>query len=214
MGCKFLRFKYKPKTGLIEGMREGWKIFFPNGQRVLNKTEWRGKEPRSCCITNYSSPPTSGGTDPVFDVEVTYRPKGYISYTGKTRYDGWTAMVLTTPDEALQGGQEPNYVPREVYGEADFNSIDFGEFVGEFDTVDVKQTTADVVFDELNRSGHFSSNAGFMAPHRSRPSAKISLSDNAAGLYPDGFGGRIVNINLQTDGLPNLFVTLWKERWT
>ena len=58
---KILKFKYTPKQGMIAGMREVWDKFMPGGRYASNRTEWRGKEPRSCAVTDLSSPPHSMG---------------------------------------------------------------------------------------------------------------------------------------------------------
>ena len=89
-----LRFKVP-----VVDWHEAFDRFFPKGQYVLNRTEWRGKEARSCAITHLggiSSSMTEGekGTAVLLDLEVTCRPKGWITYTSNTRYDGWTAMML------------------------------------------------------------------------------------------------------------------------
>jgi hypothetical protein len=70
--------------------------FHPQGKVVLNRTEWRGKGPRSCGVVSIKGRPHAAGSpEPaVFDVEVAYRPKGCVTYTGGTRYDGWAALVL------------------------------------------------------------------------------------------------------------------------
>ena len=53
----------------------------------------------------------------VYDVEVSYRPKGCITFTGGTKYDGWTAVVLNrAPDGTLlddQGNPLPEGHPFE-----------------------------------------------------------------------------------------------------
>src|SRR4051794_39625256 len=82
--------------------------FHPQGKRVLNRTECRGKEPRSCGVVNIQGRAhTVGSHEPfVFDIEVGYRPKGCITYTGGTKYDGWTALVLDrAQDGTLLDGQ-------------------------------------------------------------------------------------------------------------
>jgi hypothetical protein len=180
--------------------------FMPSGQTVLNRTEWRGKEPRSCAVTSINTPPRSTGSagPTVIQIEVTYRPKGYISYTGYTRYDGWTATVLDRTSDP------PTYVSREVYEDVEFNNLDFGQFVGELDVEGVKHVTADAVMKEVMGSGSLSvgitgSLISFIAPHRSRPQKKIILSGNPTGEFVDGFGTHILNINNST---PNLELVL------
>ena len=62
--------------------------FHPNSETLLNRTEWRGKPPRSCAITEVKSQPRTGATKgPVaWDIKVTYRPKRYVSYVDATKY--------------------------------------------------------------------------------------------------------------------------------
>jgi hypothetical protein len=200
MASKVLKFKYTPKEqGLMAGMREVQGKFMPGGRRRLNTTTWRGKEPRSCAVTGLSTPPISQGEKVIFDVEVTYRPKGHISYSGKTQYDGWTAMVPTDPGAVVKDGEQPNLAPHEMYADHEFNSLDFGTFVGEFDLEDVKRTTTDAVFAEIEAGGSFNSaKQQFMVPHRSRPLTKIVLSNHPTAQGTDGFGTRILNIDLKT----------------
>src|SRR5688572_3554244 len=95
MKSKRLRFVRKV-SDVISGLRLFDSTLLPGGRKALNKTEWRGHEPRSCAATSISTRPHAVG-DPgptIADIEVTYRPKGFISYAGNTKYDGWTAMVI------------------------------------------------------------------------------------------------------------------------
>src|SRR5687768_8701331 len=98
----------------------------PNGQMVLNRTEWMGKEPRSCGVTNMV------GEEGVIDIEVSYRPKGSITFTGTTKYDGWTALMLDRMQDGtlldgkgkpLPDGERPVYREHEIYCDIDFNEI-------------------------------------------------------------------------------------------
>lgn len=198
MSSKRLCFVLK-MTGGMEIMRRIGERFLPGGRHVLNRTAWMGKEPRSCAVTSIKTRPHSVG-DPgpvVIDIEVTYRPKGCISYTGQTRYDGWTAMVLDRSTDP------PMYVPREVYEDVEFNELDFGDFIEEFDVEEVKHITADAVMKEIMDSGRFSSSihGSFIAPHRSRPHKKIVLSSAPTGQVVDGFGTHILNVD---NSAPNL----------
>lgn len=202
-------------------MHELWARFMPNEQHALNRTEWWGKEPRSCAVTGVKSRPHSvGDSSPVIiDIEVTYRPKGYITYVGNTKYDGWTAMVIDqTRDgvlldghgQPLKDGDPPVYLPHEVYPDAEFNDMDFGEFVGEFDVEDVEHTTVDAVMKELTASGKFggSLHGSFIAPHRSRPLTKIILSSAPTSQGVDGFGTRILNVNNSTPHLEQVLMEM------
>jgi hypothetical protein len=87
MAIKITRFEMHVANPLT-AMHDLFERFRPY---VLNRTEWRGKEPRSCAITRVESRPAAMGTPTVVDIEVTYRPKGHITYTGRTKYDGWVA---------------------------------------------------------------------------------------------------------------------------
>lgn len=196
--------------------------FTSRGKRALNRTEWRGKEPRSCAVTGLHSrthPPTT--KEPLlFDVEVTYRPKGCIAYVGNTKYDGWTAMMLDRGRDGilldghgspLPEGQPEVYLPVEVYDDIDFNEIDFGNFIGESPAEGVEHLTIDAVKRAIREGiernggggGIFSS---FMAPRRHRPLVKIALSQGPSGTDVDGFGTRIVRINALTPHLQQVIV--------
>jgi hypothetical protein len=181
--------------------------FLPEGKVVLNSTEWRGKEPRSCGVVSVKGPPHApGGPEPVvYDIEVAYRPKGCITYSGGTRYDGWTAVVLDRTEDGtlldgegkpLPEGYPPVYRRVEVYGDADFNQIDFGEFVEELEVEGVKHVPLEEVMGRIRRSARFSAslNASFVAPRRHRPVVKIALSNEPSGIGVDGFGTHIFNI--------------------
>jgi hypothetical protein len=180
--------------------------FQPGGRYALNRTEWRGKEPRSCAVTNWHGAMRYFGDKQqmAWDLEVSYRPKGFISYVANTRYDGWTAMLLNRETDP------PAYVPREVYGDIEFNDIDFGEFVSETDVEQVKHTTAESLKGELMGSGRFSAGlrSSFMAPHRSRPHKKLILTNSPTGVGIDGFGTHILNINNST---PNLQLVIMDQ---
>lgn len=188
--------------------------FHPQGKTVLNSTEWRGKEPRSCSITGVrSGPHIVTSEDPVaFDVEVSYRPKGCITFVGNTKYDGWTAMVLDTARDGtllnghgkpLSEGQPPVYRPFEVYDAVDFNEMDFGEFLGEFDVEVVKHVMWEDVKRQIMQSPHFSAGiqSTFMAPRRDRPMVKIALSNAPSGTMRDGWGTKIIGVSNSTPHL-------------
>jgi hypothetical protein len=207
MTSKLLTFKLKWNKGI----RDLYAQFHPGGQRVLNRTEWRGHPPRSCAITRLSGKGTGSGSDIhpfTANIEVTYRPKGYISYTGKTRYDGWTAMVPAEPGKRFKDGEQPSYVPREVYQDIEFNELDFGDFVGEVEVEEVKRTTVEVIFEEMKAGGSMSSsvNATFLAAHRSRPPTTIILTNQPDGEGVDRFGTRIININIKTENLEQVLM--------
>ncbi len=203
--------------GFMESMRELHSRFLPNGRYVLNRTEWRGKEPRSCAVTNVATRPHSAG-DPgpvIIDIEVTYRPKGETTYVGDTKYDGWTAMMLDKTSDGvlldghgqpLKDGDPPVYLPFEVYDDVEFNDLDFGELFGEFDASGVKHTTAEAVMEDLQASGRFGGRTTFVAPHRSRPLKKIILSGQPSSEFIDGFGTHIFNINNTTANLGHVLV--------
>jgi hypothetical protein len=181
---------------------------------MLNRTEWRGKESRSCGVVSVKSRPDAAGSpEPtVFDIEVAYRPKGCITYTGGTRYDGWTALVLDRARDGtlldgqgkpLPEGQLPVFRRVEVFEDVEFNEIDFGEFVGEIEVEGTKHVSFEHVMDQIRSSRRFSMsiNSTFVAPRRHRPHVKIALSNNPSGSRVDGFGTMIINVNKSTPQL-------------
>jgi hypothetical protein len=179
----------------------------PQGKAVLNRTSWRGKEPRSCGITSIKGRPRAVGSQApaAYDVEVTCRPKGCITYVSGTRYDGWTMSVLDRAENGtlfdgkghpLPEGHPPVYRQFEVYDDVDFNELDFGEFVGEFDVEGIKHVSFEHVMERIRHSDRISGSlkASFVAPRRHRPVVKIVLSNNATGVGVDEFGTHIFNI--------------------
>lgn len=198
--------------------------FHPSGKTVLNRTTWMGKEPRSCGVTSVKGRPYSADTkDPlVWDIEVSYRPKGCITYVGDTKYDGWTAMVLDRKKDGtlldgqgkpLAEGQSPVYLPYELYEDMEFNDIDFGEFVGESVLESIKHLTFDDVMRQAENAKRFSTSmmSSFVAPRKQRPFVKIILSSAPSGIGADGFGTRIININNQTPQLQQVLVDQFNE---
>ena len=190
--------------------------FHPQGKTVLNRTEWRGKEPRSCGVTKVSSGPYAAGTKgpQVWDVEVAYRPKGCITFVGKTKYDGWTAMMLDRQKDGtlldghgkpLPEGQPPVYLGFEVHDDVEFNEIDFGEFLGEFEVDGVKHLSFEDAMRQVETS-HRINMTTFMAPRRHRPLVKIILSNSPSGTATDGFGTRLVNVSNMTPHLQRVLL--------
>ena len=211
---KVLRFVLKSTGDPMDIMSR----FHPQGKTVLNRTEWRGKEPRSCGVTTVKGRPHSAGsTEPLtFDIEVSYRPKGTTTFVGGTKYDGWTAMMLDRMKDGtlldghgkpLAEGQPPVYLPFEVYEDVEFNDISFGEFVGEFEVGGVKHINQEDVFHQLEGSGF---DAGimsyFVARHKHRPSVKIILSNAPSGTGADAWGTRIINVNNSTPYLQRVLM--------
>jgi hypothetical protein len=169
---------------------DAFDIFYPKGHHALNRTKWRGKEPRSCAVTGLRSHPQFADDigPTVFDVEVSYRPKGYITFLGNTKYDGWTAMMLDKKKDgtlldgqgnALPPGQPPVYLPFEVYEDAEFNEMDFGEFIEEVEIGGIAHVSRDDVMQRTRTARRFGGtmDAGFVAPRRQRPQAKIVVTD-------------------------------------
>jgi hypothetical protein len=182
--------------------------FHPGGELVLNRTEWRGKAPRTCGVTKAKSKPHNAGSDKpwVFDIEVSYRPPGCITYTSGTRYDGWTTTLLdrmadgTLLDGAgkpLPPGKPPVYRRFEVYKDVDFNAIDFGTFIEEVEVPGIERISLDDVFKEFGQSGRFESmvDGSFVVPRRSRPRKHIMLSKLPTGTLRTQHGENILNIN-------------------
>lgn len=170
---------------------DAFKTFYPKGHHVLNRTEWRGKEPRSCAVTGLHSGTNDKGLA-ICDVEVSYRPKGYITFVGETKYDGWTAMMLDKQKDGtlldghgkpLLPGQPPVYLPFEVYEDAEFNDMNFGEFVDEVEVGGIKHISQEELMQQVNDSQTFNATmkSGFVAPRRSRPQAKIIVSEMQLG---------------------------------
>lgn len=201
---------FRLPVGENPNMKDIYGRFNPGGQIVLNATEWRGKAPRTCGVTNVHGKFQEGGPS-AFVVEVTCKPKGFISYAGQTRYDGWTAMALERGSDGvllnstggpLKDGEPPLYSPKEVYRDIDFNELDFGEFVEEKEIEDVKRVARESVTQGTS-SGRISvsTKGKFMAAHRSRPMTKIVLSNAPSGRGRDGFGTQVININLSTPHL-------------
>jgi len=210
-----LHFELKVPVGNVQSemnvVKDIWSRFFPNGRHALNRTVWRGREPRSCAVTRVHSQPHSvGDQDPInVLIEVTYRPKGEISFTGKTRYDGWQAMVpARTVDgdfadakgNALPSGASPIYLPRDVYDDVEFNDLEFGELVKEEDVGGIPRTTTDAIFEELKASGRFGG-IPFLAARRSRPLRKFVIAKDEARTSVDGFGAIIEVVSSSTSHL-------------
>jgi hypothetical protein len=188
--------------------------FLPVGKTLLNRTPWRGKEPRSCGITAIKGRPRAvGSPEPaVYDIEVSYRPKGCITYVGGARYDGWTLVALDRTEggtlldgqgQPLPEGHPPVYRRFDVYDDADFNAMDFGEFVGESEAEGVKHVSYEHVMERIRDSARFSASlmASFVAPRRQRPVVKIVLSKDPSGVGVDGFGTHIFNVQKSTPQL-------------
>jgi hypothetical protein len=209
-----LRFILKSTGNPFEVMAR----FRPQGKLVLNSAYWHGKEPRSCGITNVKWGPCSQDDSPIaFNIEVTYRPKGCITYVGNTKYDGWTAMVLDQKKDGtlLDGHGNPLhpdapsvYLPYEVFTDVDFNNIDFGEFVGEFGVETIKHIKYEDWETQAKKSSHFSVGncCTFMAPRRHRPLAKIALSNSPSGISADRFGTKIIVVNSFTPHLQQVLI--------
>jgi hypothetical protein len=174
----------------LERPLDAFNIFYPKGHQVLNRTEWRGKEPRSCAVTGIRGGPHSAADigPIIFDVEVSYRPKGYITFVGETKYDGWTAMMLDRQKDGtlldghgkpLPPGQPQVYLPFEVYKDAEFNDMNFGDFVDEVQVAGIRHVSHDEVMRRFHNSQHMSMSmrSDFIAPRRQRPQAKIIVSE-------------------------------------
>lgn len=186
--------------------------FHPSGRQVLNRTTWRGMEPRSCAITRASGT-TKGqphGSMKVI-VEVTYRPKDVETYTGNTKYRGWTAMLLDRMKDGtlldgkgqpLAPGASPVYLPFEMYADVEFNDLEFGELVGEFDPPEIPHLSHEEVMAIMQQSTTFATVTGtFMAPRKTRPNAKVMVSNAPAGKISDGWGGYVINVPNSTPGI-------------
>lgn len=180
-----LRFKLTlPKGSAMDAFDR----FFPLGQRVLNRTAWRGKEPRSCAVTKVDGVGDSFVGAAEYNVEVTYRPKGTAHFVGNTKYDGWTAMLLDQKKDGtlldgkgqpLEPGKDPVYLPYELYKDAEFNDLDFGTFLGEFEAPGLTRLTEEEALSRVHQSRRVRGGirSTFMAPRRQRPVIQILLTD-------------------------------------
>lgn len=145
----------------------------------------------------------------VYIIDVEYRPKGYVNYVGDTKYDGWTAMMLDRKQDgtlldgqgnALLAGNEPVYLPFEVYNDIDFRNLDFGSLVSESELVRVAIKNYDDIFEEIMDSEQFSTSlsSAFLAPRRQRQMVKIVLSEEASSVRSDKWGTRLSVLNINT----------------
>lgn len=66
--AKRLRSELKTKGGMIQVGQELADRFTRGGHCVLNRTEWRGKEPRSCAVTSVGCRSHAVGDPLVFDI--------------------------------------------------------------------------------------------------------------------------------------------------
>lgn len=199
--------------GVLEKTTALMDEFFPNGETLLNRDEWRGKEPRSCGVTKLSS---SNQPNKLL-IEVAYRPKGFINYVGETRYDGWDAAPLDRkPDgtlldgngNPLPEGSQSVYRTIQVLRDTPFSELQLGDFVGEY-SLDLPRLTFEEVMSQLKTAPSFSMGAKtiFVAPHRNRPTKKLILSRSPTGDSQDGFGTRIRNICLETEHLEQVLMS-------
>jgi hypothetical protein len=208
MNERILSFVLSSRTPPMKVME----TFCPNGQFVLNRTVWRGKEARSCCVTTckFGEVSVNALSQQIpWDIQVTYRPPGCITFTGNTKYDGWDALLLQEKDGVLLNesglplaeGKPPIYTKHEMYGDMDFNSLEFGEFVGEREggvehlSLDITDFCESILKEARPGEKISMGLSDFMAPHRTRPLTKIVLSDAPSGEHYDGFGTRIINLS-------------------
>ncbi len=178
---------------------EVFNYFYPGGKTRVNSAVWRGKEPRTCAVTGVKSR-SRYANDPTpytFDIEVTYRPPGFITYVGNTRYIGWAAMVLDRAKDGtlldgkgmpLPEGRSPVYIPHEVYHGVDFNDLDFGRFESEQSVTLIPTMTYDQLMERMHEEaikgkkiiGTMTS--GFAVARRHRPMKKILVTKAPAVL--------------------------------
>lgn len=207
---KRLTFVLKTEGSIKVGMAMAQR-FHPNG--AINQTEWRGFAPRSCMVTRFGSQPKNvGDTGPTFyEIDVTHRPKGEISYRGEMRLDGWDVTKLARNAEgrvdesgnALEDSKPGVYITSGRFQEIDFNALDFGQLVSESDDIGVPKVTVESIYQEIESSGsgNVSMKSNFVAARRSRPVRKIILSNSPTSEGVDGFGTQILNINMSTPHL-------------
>jgi hypothetical protein len=193
-------------------MRDVWSRFLPDGKYVLNRTAWRNKESRTCAVTGLGTSERQPGDPVEILIEVTYKPKGFISFVGNTKYDGWDVLkvdkqadrtLLDGNGNPLPEGQPPVVSRWQVYDDMEFGDMNFGEFVEESEANEIRRTSLEQLFSELKgniRAG----NPQFVAPYRSRPSKKIILTNSASGKGVDGFGTVIENVNHSTPNIKDV----------
>ncbi|MGE0536243.1 MAG: hypothetical protein AB7O68_14785 [Pirellulales bacterium] len=198
-----LTFKVEA-TNTLQGIEAVCARFKFDGSPTLNSKTWRGKAPRTCALIDISTKSAPMGAQVPAIIEVIYREPNEVHYLGKTRYEGWTTKL---PDGPTEDGKTQQYKSHEVYGEMDFNEFDFGEFVGETEVEGVKRTTLEAVLNEAS-SGHFGTagKSTFVASHRNRPSTKIVLSREPSGQGTDGWGTRIINLDLSTENFEQVLM--------
>lgn len=181
--------------------------FHPRGSPAVNRTRWHGKEPRTCAVVNVKAGPlTPESPGPVkYEIVVSHKPRGCVTYTGGTQYRGWTAMVpnrsqdgtlLDAAGAPLLDGQPPVLLPVEVYDDMEFNDLYFGDFIGEEAVPAIAHRTEQDVWALLMASPNMavSMSSDFVAPRRSRPYVKVVISQSATGVGTDNWGTRIVNV--------------------
>ena len=221
MNERILRFEIRATGNPLEI----WDRLHLHGRTLLNRTAWRGKEPRTCGIVGASGKPyRPGSNEPkVFEVRVAYRPPGCITYTGDTRYDGWTAMLIDrAPDGTLLDGKgsplplgkPPVYLPFELYDDVEFNDIDFGEFLGEEEVPGVDHIRFDEVVKSFTGGATFSADAhgSFVVARRSRPTRKIILSSQPTGPLSGPSGHeQVINVNINEPHLKDVVMRHLKD---
>ncbi|MFO1064304.1 MAG: hypothetical protein U0892_10610 [Pirellulales bacterium] len=158
--------------------------FFPSGRYVLNSKEWNSLPPKSCGVIDLSG--ESHGQNPVnWKVIIEYRPGDFVSYVGKTRYLGWRAERnligrggnRVNTEGRILGDDEPSVkVLKDVYPEADFESLPLGELIDEFELPSVKSRLFSDYFNDSSPSYSFSGQVGLSLPHRYRRGIRIVLS--------------------------------------
>lgn len=184
---------------------------------MLNDREWRGYPPHSCAITSVRSrkAPHSQVGPLQWDVEIRFRPPTHVSFTGETRYEGWTATriaaasdgtLLTEGGSPLPEGSAPEYSRHEVFREANFDQLDLGEFVSDSKEEGVQRVDWDEMMETAKRSGSMNVHGTFMAPHRHRPIVKVILAD--APTQEDSSGGtKLFLISNATAHLEHVLLT-------
>lgn len=220
MGSKILTFKIQMPNSMTE-IRNLLGRYHVDGRRAVNATQWRGKEPRSCAVTRIRSKPhVTTDTNPVeVEIEVTYRTAEHVSYVGKTRYQGWTAMVLDRgksgelldgKGQLLEAGKPPVFLPVEVCPDLEFGDLEFGTLVSEVDLPTIARISHADVFKEIHASGRFdeTGSSSFVAARRQRPTKKIILSNATTGDGQGDFNTTVRNISLNT---PNFEFVLAEE---
>jgi hypothetical protein len=104
-----------------------------------------------------------------------------------------------------QGGQ-PVYLPYELYSDVDFNEMNFGEFVGEFETRGVGRITYNDFMQQVHKwTRSSSSDSSCVVARRQRPMVRLALTDVPLGTST-GAGTRVIIVKKDVQNLEQLLL--------